>query len=274
MRVSPNTGLTPVASDYGIPRHKFQHSSWWVQSSLRLFRSYGTDLFVGGHPQSNRCIFLGGCGHSGTTLLAARLGCHDLIDVIPFETRAFRPDVPLHIAKHFFEEHIKTMDPSVYLLEKTPRNVLTIDRILRAFPESKIILTVRNPLDSIASLKERYGSFEYAKQRWSYDNKILLKHISNIHAIIDYNSLTTNPEFSLRRLLKAINLPVVDTVWKGVSDTFELGTQNGLMGERRKQVGAHILTGIRSAHETLSYAEIRDVENSCNETWGKISEIL
>lgn len=91
--------------------------------------------------------------------------------------------------------------------EKTPRHVRQIDRIKTIFPQSNIVILVRNGLDVIASLKERRGDFDAAMHRWLNDNKAMLdaKKRYPLH-IVKYENLVTNPEYELRGISRFCGL--------------------------------------------------------------------
>ena len=61
----------------------------------------GLDRFVPAIPESAAFAFVLGCGHSGTTLVASRLGNHPAVALIPEETNIFEPRRPLGRARRF-----------------------------------------------------------------------------------------------------------------------------------------------------------------------------
>ena len=93
------------------------------------------------------------------------------------------------------------------ICEKTPRHVLKIYQIKKIFPQSSIIVLVRNGLDVTASIKERRGNFEDAMNRWINNNRVMLDFKKNypLH-LVKYENLITNPEHELREICHFCNI--------------------------------------------------------------------
>ena len=103
-------------------------------------------------------IVLGGCGRSGTTLLLSILSCLPKIVAIPRETRAFCYDAYRGGGEYnragmflrFFAYLLSTDIPGECdrWCEKTPKNVLRFDRILKLFNNKvRLIQIVRDGRD-------------------------------------------------------------------------------------------------------------------------------
>ncbi|OGT73036.1 MAG: hypothetical protein A2W76_02680 [Gammaproteobacteria bacterium RIFCSPLOWO2_12_47_11] len=90
-----------------------------------------------------------------------------------------------------------------FICEKTPRHVLRIDQIRKLYPGSKIIVIVRNGLDVTASLKERWGNFRNAMERWVKDNSKMLEFRKkyDFH-LLKYEDLITSPREELENICK------------------------------------------------------------------------
>ena len=117
---------------------------------------------------SRRPIIIGGCGRSGTTLLLSILSCHPHIFGIAEETVALCPDgygadglynpapdinAPFQMEK-IYSYLIEHDIPAHYRrwCEKTPRNVLTIGKIIDYFGEPvRFIHIVRDGRDVVTS---------------------------------------------------------------------------------------------------------------------------
>lgn len=107
-------------------------------------------------------IIIGGCGRSGTTLLAAILSSHPQIYSYIYETMAFCPNAwmdPLNRNSPFLLNELENQ-PLVIppekqhtrFLEKTPRNAMVYRRIADFFKERvKIINLVRDGRDVVLS---------------------------------------------------------------------------------------------------------------------------
>lgn len=140
-------------------------------------------------------VFVAGCGHSGTTLIAGKLGRHEDIFLVGRESRIFIPNRGLYAAKCVAREwdYIAQYLGKKKILEKTPKHIHCIARILRIIPTAKFILTVRNPLDNVSSLKPRFGLEEGIK-RWRIDNTPIppLSGYPNV-LIIRYEDVVLDP---------------------------------------------------------------------------------
>lgn len=100
-----------------------------------------------------------------------------------------------------------------FICEKTPRHVLRIDRIRGLYPGSKIIVIVRNGLDVTASLKERWGNFRNAMERWVKDNSIMLEFRNryDFH-ILKYEDLITSPHEELEKICRYCGIPMHESM--------------------------------------------------------------
>jgi hypothetical protein len=91
--------------------------------------------------------FVVGCGNSGTTLLAARLGNHPAIHVLPTETTVLRPRRRLRDARGRLAGWMAAAraDGASVLVEKTPKHIHDIARLRRLVPVARVIVVQRNP---------------------------------------------------------------------------------------------------------------------------------
>lgn len=126
-------------------------------------------------------IVIGGCGRSGTTLLLSILSCHPHIFAVDTETRTFchsgystRPtlNAPFHFKK-LYRYLLNQQIPAAAKrwCEKTPRNVLFYDRILRYYgPRVRILNIVRDGRDVISSVHpSNPAKFWVTPERWIMD---------------------------------------------------------------------------------------------------------
>lgn len=168
-------------------------------------------------------IIIGGCGRSGTTLLLSMLSCHPHIYAVNMETRAFCPDgyaqnpdldSPLKLKK-FYGYLLKNAIPAecTRWCEKTPRNVLYYERILRYFGRRvRIINIVRDGRDVITS---RHPSgphkFWVTPERWVIDvtaGKQLDSHPQV--KTIRYEDLLNNHEETIKSVCRFIDESFVE----------------------------------------------------------------
>lgn len=123
-------------------------------------------------------IFICGCGHSGTTLLLAMLLNNKHCHGIRYESRIFF-NADEHTAVNFINSFID--EKYDYFVEKTPTNVYKLAIIRKHWPESKIIVCVRNPVDTVSSLMRRGFDLDYSINRYINDN---LAWINSDHNVI------------------------------------------------------------------------------------------
>ena len=165
---------------------------------------------------ADNIIFVPGCGHSGSTLLASILDAHPKIYTIKRETNWFnnyKNTDDIIEQEYVFE---KNKEETIFygkeiLLEKTCTHVHSIPIINKKFPNSKHILVIRNPLDACTSLYERFLDIDQAIDRWNISNEFILTHISsdNCH-LVRYELLVTAPKKELAEVCTFLNMEYSD----------------------------------------------------------------
>lgn len=153
-------------------------------------------------------IHICGCGHSGTSILTRLVGEHPLVYPVPGESgiaKKERFSIYREAVLRFWMQANQTN--KLIWVEKTPKHIRHLNFILDAAPDSKIIVISRQPLDAIASMKRRYGSFRKALHRWRHDNKLLLKwkHSNQVY-FLRYEDLVREPSNTLRQLMSYLGL--------------------------------------------------------------------
>lgn len=95
---------------------------------------------------------------------------------------------------------------------KDPRNSLTLPFWLRYFPDMKVVICLRNPLEVAQSLYRRsWYSTELSLTLWHIYNQRLLGAIPPERRIIThYDRYFEDPEAEIRRVLDFLALPVAD----------------------------------------------------------------
>lgn len=166
-----------------------------------------------------RPIVIGGCGRSGTTLLLSILSCHPNIFAIDIETTALCPDgygadgmynrnpnldMPFKLEKIY--EYLLTHEipaSCTRWCEKTPRNVIYFERILRHFGKpARLIHLVRDGRDVVTSVHPRDASrYWVTSHRWVTDvsaGRRLENHPQVL--TIRYEDLVRKYETTMRRI--------------------------------------------------------------------------
>ncbi|ABE59338.1 O-linked N-acetylglucosamine transferase family protein [Chromohalobacter israelensis] len=175
----------------------------------------------------DKTIFVVGCGHSGTTLMASLLGAHPEVHTIPRETYWFLNNPNLN-NEYYQEKRKSRREGKSIVCEKTPRHIYKIKEIKEKFPNAQIIAMTRDSKDVVSSLKKRSGNFEHSVQRWISDNKALLefKNESWIK-LVKYENLVTRKESVVHEILSFLDLTYTEEVfdfhkknykWFGIED--------------------------------------------------------
>jgi hypothetical protein len=148
------------------------------------------------HPEITRSpVFVAGCGHTGTTLMATILGSHSEIYTIPNETALFfGTDTPEEIWDFLETSRQRAAPDKVMTCEKTPPHVHCIDKIQRLFPAARIMLMVRDGRDVVASLCRRNLSVALAIDRWVHDTTATVAAMASPQVrIVKYEALVEDP---------------------------------------------------------------------------------
>lgn len=252
-----------------INPHQIKHNQGllvFLLYKIRVLFAWVSDINL--TPDCNKnYIFVVGCGHSGTTLLAARLGNHDQIHVIPKETGWFLPKRSLRMAKIKMELEMSLARKSgkKILLEKSPKHVHCIQRILQVYPHAKIVIVSRNSYDAIASLRKRFN-FELAVQRWLIDTRPSISLMSNENCFfVKYEDITMKSADTFSKLLKFLELNENDAVYRGVANAYSSQhfDANSNMLIRQQQVSRPITPRVKVFKNELTDEEITNVTLRC-----------
>jgi hypothetical protein len=228
------------------------------------------DLFASPVITNKKTLLVAGCGHSGTTLLAAKLGNHPNIFAVGRETEFLLPDKnSLVTASKLLSEWAYCAEylGKEYVLEKTPKHIYFLKRADLIAPNNKVLLTIRNPLDNIASLYKRFGGLDLSIERWINDNRIVagLAGSENIH-IIRYEDLTADPEGTFSSLFRFIGDSFDPVILEEGETAYDSAVLKGNMVVRRDQVKSRIRVNNGSWRKVLDEDQARYV-------WDKVSAV-
>lgn len=196
-------------------------------------------------------VFVMGCGNSGTTLTAARIGRAEGVYLLGEETSLFQPRTPIREARAVFDQLLIALKyfQATMLLEKTPKHIHAVERILAVFPNAKFVVTVRNPLDNCASLYKRFAhkkskGLGYAITRWNRDNlaalNLIKKHPESVH-VVQFEKLTKDPETTLQNVFQFLDLLWQPEILEAGETAYDQVEQKRNMKLRQEQV-AKVIT--------------------------------
>jgi hypothetical protein len=180
---------------------------WKITKDFSRFCKYYWNKVVRRISIDSQPVFIVGCGHSGTSLLLAILGTHSRIFAIPYESEiAFTDD------QKIFQKELEKFDKMTILagknrwVEKTPRHIRYIGKILNWRPDARILIIVRDGRDVACSIRERLGSLEDGIKRWVSDNLLGKEYWSNPNVnVVKYEDLVSDFEHTIRGILKFLD---------------------------------------------------------------------
>lgn len=191
------------------PNHRVS-APVFLRLRLGALAHAATDVGVRPLPGSESFAFVMGCGHSGTTLLASKLGLHPDVLLVSRESNIFLPQHGLRRARLIAQEWLAfaRQEGRCVVLEKSPKHVHTVRRIRRLLPRSRVLVMLRNPLDCCASLCERFGDLDLAIERWLMDHSAALAvQRQEATLAIRYESLTREPAATLASACSFLGIP-------------------------------------------------------------------
>lgn len=206
----------------------------FVTAIIEAFpRRTGSDEAGGAAP-----IFICGMFRSGSTLVERILAAHSLLTaggelpILPSLVRSELQPYPASISsageKPFARLRTQYCDrvadmgfPLGGLTDKRPDNILHVGLIKRIFPNAKIVLTHRDPMDNCLSVffahlspDMAYSSTLESAAHWYLQQERLARHWQDLFPedvhIADYDALVADPEPNIRSLLKFLDLPWED----------------------------------------------------------------
>lgn len=204
--------------------------------------------------------FVVGCGHSGTSLIASRLGLHPACHLVDGETLAFSPSRTRWSCRssiRAWETAARKAGRSI-VVEKTPKHIHSLGRIRHFLPDAQVLAVSRHPLDTVASLKKRFNSLELAIERWNMDNEALAAAVRDRNVLhVCYDELTRSPETGFRRITDFLgidwNPDVLASGKTGYTDA------KRMFAERLHQVAQPVVHRVDRWREILSDEEADSV---------------
>lgn len=236
-------------------------------------------------PEIKGGIHICGCGHSGTSILTRIIGAHSKIYAIPGETgiakkesyRRYRINIQL------FERDTALNNAKIWV-EKTPKHIRNLSFILNCAPSTKVVLITRNPKDTVASLKRRYGKLNKSIRRWKSDNARALRWLQHPQCILlKYEDLVINSEAVMANVMtflgysfepEQLNFHQQQVNWyhgeqaasftsNHAAKELEYGTEIHHNTYRNNQINQPLFNNIGSFNSYLTKAETEQTWRAC-----------
>lgn len=171
-------------------------------SKVELNLSYFVQRQLLSNELESSPVFIVGCGHSGTTLLLKILNSHSRIYAIPFESDfTLKPLETQHYYLKLFDKMAIASGKKRWV-EKSPKNIRNIQRLIDLFPDAKILVMIRDGRDVACSLRDRYGDMEAGASRWVSDNGLAEPFLQLKNTLlVRYEHIVANFEASVTEIL-------------------------------------------------------------------------
>lgn len=159
------------------------------------------------HFENEENVFIIGCGHTGTTLMATILGTHSNIHTVKRETNWFLSNNEKFESEYTYELFDAKIKNKNIICEKTPKHIYKVSEIEKRFPKSKFLIMTRDAKDTISSIKNRTQDFNLALERWCNDNE----HAATLSMkdnclLINYEDLIENSKKELEKICEFIGV--------------------------------------------------------------------
>lgn len=237
------------------------------QSSFRDFLSV-TAMRVYNWPQSifvrpldihgSKPIFVVGCGHSGTSMLAAVLERTDELMLVGYESGAFFPKKGLFASKEAVRAWLNLSRQTEHsgFIEKTPKHIHCMDRIRKVVPDARFVAIARDGRDVMASFKGRGLSPEFAVERWCTDNTAVLAARDEKDVIFTtYEAIVSEPVVEVSRICDRLDVAYSPELLAGSTSGYGW-IRGGTMGSRAHQTSQAIYDGRGKWRSVLSESDL------------------
>ena len=183
--------------------------------------------------KDDKPIFIVGCGHSGTTLLLRILANHKDLYAVNYESKALQGNYPKISKILQWKEKTRESGKSRWV-EKTPKHIQYIGRILKIFPKAKVIVMQRDGRDVTVSIRKRFGDSKLAVDRWIDDNKASLNFKNDPRVCyVHLETLTEKPENTIKSICHHVDLDYYPGLLDYSNSTFKYGNQEPAKTSKR-----------------------------------------
>jgi hypothetical protein len=162
--------------------------------------------------RSPRCVFICGCAHSGTSLVANILAAHPKVYIPLTETGIFL--APATKARwKFYHLLAKALCRNKLLVEKTPLHLRKLKKIRKIAKGCVFLIPVRDGRDVAASLTHKHGDVARAVDNWIKDTGIIAEARSSPDVLVyRHEDLIEQPGATLAEICSFIGLPFTPTL--------------------------------------------------------------
>lgn len=144
--------------------------------------------------------------------------------------------------------------------DKTPEHHRYIGEILRAFPDSPVVVTLRDPRDTVLSIRRVFDtSVEGAAHVWRHAYESYRPFADRVH-VVRYESLVADPEAQVRALCRVLGEPFDPAVLE-----FHRHVPDEFRRPGGEKLAAPIDPGSVGQFRTMPERDIRTVESVCGE---------
>jgi hypothetical protein len=173
-------------------------------NSIRIFVNYLVNRYIKGIKVQAPPLFIVGCAHSGTSLLLAIVGSHSKIYPIPFESKIGYKFLKRNLYLWRFNRLAVAHGKNRWV-EKTPKHIHCIEKLLAINAGVKILLIIRDGRDVACSFKARFGDLEKGIKTWVIDNLAGNKYRNHPNVmIVRYEDLIDNFELTVKKVFAFI----------------------------------------------------------------------
>ena len=138
--------------------------------------------------------------------------------------------------------------------------MFSVELIGQCFPNCNHIFITRNPLDTCASLFQRYKNLDQAINRWNYSNQCVLTHsIKKSCWVVRYENLITNTQQELEILCNFLKLDFTNKMLNYHSLGVKFHADDEITIKRNQQVSQPIYNTIGDHRLILSDQQIKYV---------------
>lgn len=210
-------------------------------------------------------IFVSGPPHSGTTLTATILGVNESCYLIPTESGAYSQRHIQTLRKPFIKK-VNLID-SEFVVEKTPHHIFNIHKIQEDFPDAKLIVTVRNPIDIVGSLMNSYGDFNFSIYTCSDYLSSCISSMKNGIYLIEYENIIEDFDNTISDVCDYIGVVFSDRMKKFYDHSptwFEKSIgHDSLLTKRSEQMRQPLFDGRGTGYKNLTRSQIDQVLFDC-----------